>query len=401
MKKTGNKFIILILFWVLLVSFIGLYKSYFFAHSLNDSFIVPLDGKAILNNKILKLDEKQLLRKWDKIRTIGKKSLAIIEWWDGSITRLGWNSSIAIEELLVSHDLWKINISFELLNGKSWSNVISFIWEGSYFKETFRDTEAAVRGTVFNVDLVSEYVYVLKHKILLTDNKWHRVEIDERKPFSLRTFSFIRLEEFIKNIKDKSFEQLNKSFDKEFIITLTNNLNNKLSDFTELSHLKISSFSQEKKDKLYNEILQQYQKLNFVDSGSKKLFEKKLEYKNALIELAGEKDKTILLNSILYDLKDTINLKNYWFLDEILPILNKNINEIQWLDIHNYFDKKIVWDDLKKIIENHFESLKNIFGNDISTLISEWKIELEEDIEGLKNKAKEKIESGINTLFNK
>jgi hypothetical protein len=42
-------------------------------------------------------------------------SLAVIEWGDKSITRLGENSRIVVKENFVSDDLSKINISFELL----------------------------------------------------------------------------------------------------------------------------------------------------------------------------------------------------------------------------------------------------------------------------------------------
>jgi hypothetical protein len=41
--------------------------------------------------------------------------------------------------------------------------------------------------------------------------------LEKDKPFSLINFSFIEATKFIENIKDKTWEDLNKKFDKEYI----------------------------------------------------------------------------------------------------------------------------------------------------------------------------------------
>ena len=47
---------------------------------------------------ILKVSDKNLLKTWDVVSTIWSDSLAVIQWWDKSITRLWWNSRIEIKE---------------------------------------------------------------------------------------------------------------------------------------------------------------------------------------------------------------------------------------------------------------------------------------------------------------
>jgi hypothetical protein len=127
MRKTGNKFIIFVILGIIWITGVTLYSSFFNSPS-RDSFVILLNGKAMLNQKMLEWDTRNKLQVWDSLRTIWEKSLAVIEWWDGSVTRLWGDSRLTIGELRVSDNLWKINISFELLNGKTWSNVISFIW---------------------------------------------------------------------------------------------------------------------------------------------------------------------------------------------------------------------------------------------------------------------------------
>ena len=65
-----------------------------------------------------------------------------------------------------------------------------------------------------------------------------------------------------------------------------------------------------------------------------------------------------------------------------------------WLKIN---DNK---SDLKKAIDKNFDFLENIFWSDISSIVSDGTLQLE-DLETIKKKAKEQIEEKVNTLFNK
>jgi predicted RND superfamily exporter protein len=224
--------------------------------------------------------------------------------------------------------------------------------------------------------------------------------IDEDEPFSLDTFSFIKLEEFIQNIKDKSFEEFNTLFDEELKADLRARLEESILKFKDLSSVDIPSLTEEKKQELYDEVMARYQKLNFIDSQTKDLFDKKIEYKTFLINIATDIQKDALIESTLTDLKETLESKDYSSLDGILNILNENVEKIKGLDINSYFDKDTIGTDLKNAIDKNFEVLENIFGSDISTLVSEGKLQLS-DIEAIKDTAKQKIEDGLNTLFSK
>lgn len=96
-----------------------------------------IKGSVFLNATFLEKESKYILAPGDKI-SVGQESLALIEWGDGSLTRLGENTKISIEENQVSRDYTKINISFELIAGKTWSNVVSFLGEESSFTQTFQ-----------------------------------------------------------------------------------------------------------------------------------------------------------------------------------------------------------------------------------------------------------------------
>lgn len=362
MLKIKNKFIIFIIILFLWVILFFIFNSIFNKKINTNSYVVLVKWIATLNNKLLKIDNKQQIEVWDTIRTIWKSALAILEWWDGSITRLWWDSSIKIDELHISNDLSKINIWFELLSWKSWSNVISFLWENSYFKEYFRDSEAAARWTIFNVDLNNDYLYVVDHKVTLTSS-WKLIIIDENKPFNIRTFNFIILEKFIKEFKDNVWESINTKIDKEYFISLKEQLNNEIIELNKFKEINIEPILKDQKarEKLYNQLLTNYQKLNFVKSEDSELFKTKLELKNTLIKLADEKDKNILVKNTLYDFKDALNKWEYTNLNTIITMLYNNKNIIWEIDFKEYFKWNIIPEKLKEFLKNNLEWLKNIF----------------------------------------
>jgi len=74
-----------------------------------------------------------------------------------------------------------------------------------------------VRGTIFDIDLTKEYIYVLDHQISLSDNTGEDILIQADKPFSLNTFSFLNLETFIKTIKNQAWEDLNQKYDTVYL----------------------------------------------------------------------------------------------------------------------------------------------------------------------------------------
>ena len=372
-----NKFITFIILLILCVIWAGLYHAYVFTKADRGSFVILIEGEAFLNDQVLELEKREALNIWDIISTKWENSLAVIEWWDGSLTRIGWNSSIELNELFITHDISKMNISFTLLSWKSWSNVISFLWDDSYFKEYFMDSEASVRGTVFDVDLENGYIYVLDHEVRLTTENKGTVIIWERDPFSLKTFSFISLEKFIREIKDNAWETLNKSFDTEYIKILKNEAYKALEDNILLQKFDgivnsedfekvLWSMSEDKKSELYNNLLTEYQKINFVNSDDWELFITKIKLKEALVATATVENKKALIQSTLFDFKELIQSKNFQNLEAILPILQKNSDILKELNIEflDYFNFDIIPEDLKifqlKIWNEHLKLLKII-----------------------------------------
>ena len=98
---------------------------------------------------------------------------------------------------------------------------MSFLGTDSYFKESFWDTVAAVRGTIFDLNLDNNYLYVHSHEVSLASADWKEVIVPENKPLDLLSFDFIKLEKFIKDFKDKAWQDLNTKFDEEYFRTDT------------------------------------------------------------------------------------------------------------------------------------------------------------------------------------
>lgn len=362
MFKIKNKFIIFIIILFLGVILALIFNSFFYKKINTNSYVVLIKWQATLNKELLEIDNKQKLNVWDTVRTIWKSALAVLEWWDGSVTRLWWDSSIKIDELHITNDLWQINIWFELLSWKSWSNVISFLWENSYFKEYFRDSEAAARWTIFNLDLNNDYLYVTDHKVTLTSSG-ETIVVDENKPFNIKTLNFIALEKFIKELKDDAWESLNNKIDKEYFIWLKEQLNNEIIELNKFKETNIEPILKDQKarEELYNQLLTKYQKLNFVKSEDYELFKTKLELKDKLIKLADEKDKNILVENTLYDFKDALKKWEYTNLNAIITTLYNNKNIIWEIDFKEYFKWNIIPEELKNVLKNNLEGLKNIF----------------------------------------
>ncbi len=367
MKKIRNKFIIFVFLLIALIVFVWIYNSFFNGVDRN-TYAILIDWKWTINDELMIKESKELLEIWDIVKTIWADSLIVVEWWDWSVTRLWANSSVKIKELFVDDDLLQINLSFELLSWKSWSNVLNFMWSKSYFKESFRDIEAWVRWTVFNVDLDNEYISVLKHKVTLVGENINDTVINENEPFSLETFSVIKLIEFIKNVKDKDFADLNVTLDVELLDWLKDKIHENLDKFADLAIENFEKLPLDEKEKLYNDLLSKYQELNFIESVDEELFAKKMEYKEALINLAWESEKINLIENTLYDLKDSIKSKEYWNLDTILPILFNNKDLLDKVDVNfqEYFENIQINDSLKEAFWRNLSYFKDIFWTDFS-----------------------------------
>lgn len=378
MQKIKNKFIIFIIIIIISIIWFGVYNSYF-NNIDRDSYVLLVDWNATLNSLSLKPNEKEIINVWDTIRTLWNSSLAILEWWDGSVTRLWWNTTVKIDNLYLSKNLDTINIKFNLLSWKSWSNVISFLWSESYFKQEFSETVAAVRWTIFDVDLTNDYLYVIDHKVTLTKSDWEQIEVLQNKPINLTNFDFISLEEFLSKFKDKAWEKLNNWFDINLLKSLEEQVTSDLNELINIDDLnidKVLDSSDLKKEELYNKILTDYQKLNFIKSDNEVLFKKKIELKEALIKLSSDENKQMLMQNTFYDFNNIIDSKNYDNLDILLPILESNKELLKSLN----FNKITDFNSLPEKIKNKFIDLK-ILIIETSSIIDN---KIKENLENLK-----------------
>ena len=399
MLKIKNKFIIFIIALIVLIISFGIFKSYFDNESNNNSYALLLNWKAVLNDISLELDTRSKLRLWDSVKTIWKDSLLVLEWWDGSVTRLWWNTSIRIDELYVSDKKWIINIKFELISWKTWSNIVSFLWEWSHFKEFFRDNEAAVRWTVFNLDLNNNYLNVVDHKVTLTKNDWDTLIVDDSSVLNINDFSFISLDDFINLFKDIDWEMTNGISDNEFFAWLKEQLYKDLNNINKFKDIDLDKIMPDVdlKQELYNKLLSDYQRLNFVKSSDEELFKTKLELKSTLIELAEPENKNKLIENTLYDFKDIIDSKEFWNLDFLLKILSKNKDVLINFDLNSYLDINSIPDNIKSSI---FDDM-DIFNNNIWEVNNTVNSGFDDAINNIIDTSTSSINNGINDIESK
>ena len=324
MQKNKNKFIYFIIILIVIIIWIWISISLFFKSVDRNSYLELVSWEWLLNDKVLQIWKKEKLSKEDIIETKTKDSLAIIEWWDWSITRLWWNTKVKIENQFVAKNKDQVNILFRLFSGKTWSNVVTYLWEDSYFNQTYSDTEIAVRGTVYVVDADNDYLQVESHKVELTNKQFGKKEVTENKQLKLSNFEFISLDDFIKFFKDKWFFELNQKLDKEYLLKLSLEVEKRVKDFVYFAGKNIDNLTKEQREKLYKTILSSYQDLNFVSlENSEKLFNLKIALKENQKYLDYNNFTKMLENlGIKFDLWDNLNKLIDTFKEKVLNSAN-------------------------------------------------------------------------------
>lgn len=361
MKLFKNKIFLSVLAGIL---FLFSLQFYFISESYKrdtNSYVTLLEWHATLTTggakKVLKLNIKEKLSNGDIVNTLSN-SLVVIEWGDKSITRLGENSRIIIKENFVSEDLSKINISFELLKGKTWSNVLSIFWSDSQFKQEVRWVSAAVRGTVFEASYDQEYIMVHKHAVQLTNASWETTEVYQGQAIILKTFTL----DDVKNLIDETFQNFNKKLDQEYLQKLREefilsfqssnplNLVRKMSDEYKILNMLmeenpkqefenfLSWLSDEKKQKVvwYLETLNQ--NLNFENGENSFLYHLKLNTRENLIEnTQSDTQKETLMRYSVYDLMELSKNSELFQKTAQFVYENKsyvNLKELQWYGVN-------------------------------------------------------------------
>lgn len=383
------------------------------------------DEKILLNSK----NPRELLYVGDVISTISYSSLLVVEWWDWSITRLWWWSKILINEASVSEDLTNVKVDFTLESWKTWSNVVTTIWEESYFNQNFDTYVAWVRGTVYEVNLEEDYVYVSDHQINMSDTS------SSDNSFNLSSwsvFSISLLEYLDEKARDLLWGTLNETLDNEYIVVLREKMDtyfeniksapssilsfmddtNKVVDIVswELSSIKLDDIKDNMSSEMQDALYSAYQKYNFTQP-----WEEWYEIKNKLRELllaSWENNKNIeaVESTIIYDLEDSIKSWNIDATQTLVTYLSSS-----GIDIESYKDYLWTidwkWDaisaEMKSIISDNFDYLKSSFNVDMLNDFNLWWIESIKDsldkvnldqstIDNLKNTSQQ----WLNDLFN-
>ena len=102
--------------------------------------------------------------------------------------------------------------------------------------------------------------------------------------------------------------------------------------------------------------MSQYQQINFATSSvSEELFNLKISLKEKLIKLTPDSQKSSLLDTLSYDLKDIFNTKNFWSFEWITNILKENEKFIDSEKMQEYFNifniKSEIWATIDKTID--------------------------------------------------
>lgn len=397
MKKIGNKFIIAVILIITVIVVSQVFAAYSQSSRDTNSYISLISGNGTLNEIRLREDEKNILVSWDTIRIIGESSLALIEWWDGSMTRLWGNTKITITQNEISRDITDINISFDLIAWKTWSNIISFIGSDSSFTQTFDGIEAWVRGTVFNVDLEKQFVHASDHSVELTSQQWKKIILSEWDVLNLASFSLVEFSEYIKNLQDAAWIELNENLDQNYISELILDLESSFASSNpflylmrfisptyailyvldtyqddEDVHTYISSLSLDTRERVYPDVLSRYQDINFISSLDA-AYETKLRYKKALVNLdVNQENSQRLVLTSAFDLQDIIDSWSTRWLKETLQFIQvnaasldrENLNILKWwLD---YIPEGLLeefsenFNALWKILNIDFSQIQNI-----------------------------------------
>ncbi|MCD5380492.1 FecR family protein [Candidatus Gracilibacteria bacterium] len=403
--KIKNKFIISILLIIGLIIGVQLFISSKGVDT--NSYVVLVKGEVSVGDEQLGQEERIMLEVGDEIIT-KDDSICVVEWGDGSLTRLGENGKITIEELNIEEDLSKINLQFKLTEGKTWSNVVSFLGEKSYFKQNFEDIEASVRGTVFDVNLGTDTIFVQDHEVALDNGEQQKI-VKEGTAFNFKTFSLVEITEFLNNIRDRAWEDYNKTGDDKYFEKLkqellksfssenvtaivTDKIGSSAGDLDELEK-NISTFTGEKKQQAYDSLLTQYQKLNFVSADDGELFTQKNNIKKALIAAAGDEDKKSLVQYSIYDLKDAMDGENLDAIKNTISLIGKNKDILGELNIDVLSDISIIPEGLEGVISDQFDTVSELFKNTPNIDIN-----LDSISDILKSKTTDAV-NGVTTIF--
>ncbi len=404
MKIHKNKIFIAIfaIIWIIFsFQFYSIFKTY---SKDTTSYVTLIKWVWTLRNEaktnaviFLKPQDKEEIKAWDLINITWKDSMAIIEWWDKSITRLAWNTRVKIQHNFIADDLSKINISFELQSWKTWSNVVTIMWDDSYFNEQVEWVVAAVRWTVFEVNKENDYIRTLDHEVAVTDWSWSTQTIWENNMMSISKFKI----EDLKKLIDTSWEKINTTLDEDYIknlreaftkefenITYAKSLLNDenkilymIKNWTSVENInkEVSTLSENTKNDVFEKIYSLNQNLNFENWEDSSLYNTKLTTRQLVID--NTTDTQTKQNMIKYSMYDLENL------------INSKVNTDLIKDSLNFLETNKSYIDFNK---TEFSNFKNSLWNIINSLSNTSIDEVMNNLDSFSNKAA----NGLNNLIN-
>ncbi len=159
-----------VMFWI---SSYDYYKAIHTDDPIQPTFVVNTGNATIIRwETAFDLTEKEELplETGDAIET-RTKSQGMITWPDHSVTRLGENTRVVVSQMEVSQNYDSIKISMDLKRWKTWNNVVRTMLGDSYFETKLpkNNIVAAVRGTVYEINLDGGYIHAVTHSMRLSD----------------------------------------------------------------------------------------------------------------------------------------------------------------------------------------------------------------------------------------
>ncbi len=356
MMNIKNKFIVFVVWIIFLIVLFQVFLSPTVARDTN-SYLSLVKGQCLLNNEQIVEKQKYALKEGDAIET-KKDSIAVIEWGDGSITRISEDTQILLKKTVVSQDIWTIQLAFSLVKWKSWSKVTSLIAGDSYFKEYIDDLEAWVRGTEFEVNKDKWYLSVVDHEVQVTSTNWKTISVWENQALSLPSFSIIEIEKFVSEMKDVAWEEVNQQLDNDMIASLKKDYEKAIesqiverlyalfsakhktlaaiktqSDIDAVSK-KIEGLSESDRLFLKEKVLTLYQSIHFAEVWSD-MYKDKVYFRKILLMLSNDSDeKDAITKSQWYDVQDMVQMKNFDFFNDVMGDMKLNTDSIKNLNIN-------------------------------------------------------------------
>lgn len=339
-------------------------------------------------------DERKKLTVGDIVRT-WLESIAVIEWWDGSITRLWSLSEIQVDQDTVTKDRSYINISFELFSGKSWSQVVSFLGNDSSFTQKFEGLEAGVRGTVFDIDLESWFIRASEHAVEILGPNSLRVIITPETPFDIVKQTFIDMDVFLRVFADAAWIDFNILSDTEYRQKLIQELEKNSRAFNPFLKImewlfptyrilyeldtsadfqsveaQIQKINTRQRQWVFEAVSKRYQEYVIVWGDDQELYNRKLMYQQALVLLSDDKvfQASIMERTIL-DIDSLIESWNTEQLDRVLGFVNSYselIPEIDTIVLERALE--LIPEELRLEFQRSFEMIEDIFWIRINTI---------------------------------